>query len=92
MPAFSWSNWQAGVVGKLPAPEQGFGLDLSFTQVTDAGLKELAGLKQLQVLDLAHTRVTDAGLKELAGLKQRDGLNQCARAKLQQSTLACPHE
>ncbi len=37
--------------------------------MTDAGLKELAGLKSLQLLYLAGTQVTDAGLKELAGLK-----------------------
>jgi internalin A len=36
--------------------------------VTDAGLKELAGLKSLQRLNLSGTQVTDAGLKELAGL------------------------
>ena len=40
-------------------------LDLSRTQVTDAGLKELAGLKQLTTLDLRGAQVTDAGLKEL---------------------------
>jgi internalin A len=38
--------------------------------ITDAGLKELAGLKNLQWLDLClDTKITDAGLKELAGLK-----------------------
>ena len=44
------------------------------TQVTDAGLKELAGLTELQLLDLEGTQVTDAGLKELAGLKKLQGL------------------
>jgi serine/threonine protein kinase/Leucine-rich repeat (LRR) protein len=43
--------------------------------VTDAGLKELAGLKQLQWLNLVGTLVTDAGLKELAGLKQLQWLS-----------------
>ncbi|HVS37946.1 MAG TPA: hypothetical protein VMS17_20470 [Gemmataceae bacterium] len=38
--------------------------------MTDAGLKELAGLKQLQALYIGDTAVTDAGLKELAALKQ----------------------
>jgi hypothetical protein len=42
--------------------------------VTDAGLKHLAGLKQLQLLVLSFTQVTDAGLKHLAGLKQLHGL------------------
>jgi internalin A len=37
--------------------------------VTDAGLKELGGLKQLQALHLADTRISDAGLKLVAGLK-----------------------
>ena len=43
--------------------------------MTDAGLKELAGLKSLQMLNLDSTKVTDAGLKELAGLKSLQTLN-----------------
>jgi internalin A len=43
---------------------------LSGTQVTDAGLKELASLKKLRTLVLQKTKVTDAGLKELASCKQ----------------------
>ncbi len=31
--------------------------------VTDAGLKDLSALKDLQVLDLARSKVTDAGLR-----------------------------
>ncbi len=46
-------------------------LGLSGTKVTDAGLKELAGLKKLESLGLnGATQVTDAGLKELAGMKK----------------------
>ena len=60
---------------KLPAPASPFGLSLASTDVTDEGLKELAGLKSLQALDLSYTRVTDAGLKELAGLKNLHALN-----------------
>src|ERR1700722_1045925 len=43
-------------------------VDFTKTKVTDAGLTELAGLKNLQELNLHGTKVTDAGLKELAGL------------------------
>ena len=43
--------------------------------MTDAGLKELAGLKNLQSLNLDDTKVTDAGLKELAGLKSLQSLD-----------------
>jgi internalin A len=43
--------------------------------VTDAGLKELAGLKGLTRLSLSRTGVTDAGLKELAGLKNLKNLS-----------------
>jgi Leucine-rich repeat (LRR) protein len=39
-------------------------------KVKDAGLKLLAGLKQLKLLNLQNTQVTDGGLKHLAGLKQ----------------------
>ena len=41
------------------------GVSLSFTRVTDAGLKELSVLKNLTRLDLDETGVTDAGLREL---------------------------
>jgi hypothetical protein len=69
VPAFQFRSWPEGVVPKLPAPAVSFGLDLRETKVTDAGLKDLAGLQSLQVLRLSFTPVTDAGLKELAGLK-----------------------
>ena len=45
-------------------------VDLGNTKVTDAGLKELAALKNLTTLNLYRWhKVTDAGLKELAALK-----------------------
>ena len=44
-------------------------VELASSRVTDAGLKELAGLKNLTTIELDFTLVTDAGLKELAGLK-----------------------
>jgi hypothetical protein len=44
-------------------------LYLDAARITDAGLKELAGLKGLQELALFDTKVTDAGLEVLAGLK-----------------------
>ena len=69
MPVFQFSEWKEGVLAKLPDPGTAFGLSLNATNVTDAGLKELAGLKSLQALNLNNTQVTDAGLKELTGLK-----------------------
>ena len=45
-------------------------LDLSWTHVTEAGLKDLAPLTQLQWLFLDGLPVTDVGLKDLHGLKQ----------------------
>src|SRR5215471_14025304 len=50
--------------GKQPG-KPAVSVDLHGTKVTDAGLKELKGLKNLQELDLWGTKVTDAGLKEL---------------------------
>ncbi len=75
MPLFQFSEWEEGMLAKLPDPGASFGLCLNLTKVTDAGLKELAGLKNLQALYLAGTQVTDAGLKELAGRKSLQTLD-----------------
>lgn len=75
VPAFHLVRWQTGQLAKLPAPTAAFGLFLFRAEVTDAALKELAGLKRLQRLDLTLTQVTDAGLKELAGLTGLQALN-----------------
>jgi Leucine-rich repeat (LRR) protein len=54
---------------KFPTVDVPFGLDFFQSDATDAGLKELAHLKNLAKLSLMFTKVTDAGLKELAPLK-----------------------
>jgi hypothetical protein len=56
-------------IAKLPALQE---LDLSFTEVTDAGLRHISKLDRLQRLELAYTDVSDAGvehLRSLGGLK-----------------------
>ena len=40
-----------------------------FERTTDAGVKEVAALKNLTSLSLCHTKVTDAGVMQLAALK-----------------------
>ena len=67
VPTFRFREWRPGVLGRLPLPQQEFGLSLP--QATNAGLRELAEMDFLQLLDLSQAPVTDAGLKELAGLK-----------------------
>lgn len=51
---------------KSPAAVESFSLWGS--PVTDAGLKELADMKNLTWIDLRDTQITDIGLKELAGM------------------------
>ncbi len=50
-------------------------VSLGYTKVTDAGLKELAPLKNLTTFNLNGTEVTSAGLKELAPLKNLTNLD-----------------
>jgi hypothetical protein len=69
LPGFAFTNWQSGVLGRLPPPTDAFGLFLCQTGFTDGGMKELANLKSLRALDLSQTKVTDVGLKEISGLK-----------------------
>src|SRR5207248_3054898 len=75
VPAFQFREWEEGVIGNLPQPQAAFGLSLGGKPVTEAGLKELAGLKSLQTLYLSGPRVTDVGLKELAGLNSLQTLD-----------------
>jgi internalin A len=75
LPAFGFSAWKSGLVPKLPAPAAAFGLNLLGSKVRDVGLKDLAGLKNLQALNLRFNEVSDAGLKELAALKNLHTLN-----------------
>jgi hypothetical protein len=63
----------SGKDGECPrSPEEVIALDLFGTQVevTDAGLRELIGLKNLATLDLSSAQVTGVGLKELVALKK----------------------
>ena len=63
-----------GLKGKVIRDEKAPGkpvveAELSQTKLTNAGLKELAGFKNLATLHIGGTMVTDAGLKELTAFK-----------------------
>src|SRR5262245_59682865 len=87
--AFRVQHWSPGMLAKLPAPTQPFGLNFfarntgqiegifdAGSNVTDAGLKELDRFQQLQSLFIvAAEQITQAGLKELAELKQLQSLD-----------------
>jgi hypothetical protein len=45
-------------------------LDISGTQITDAGLRNVSRLGTLQQVNLARTKITDAGLEYLKSLKR----------------------
>jgi len=75
LPVFRFSYWQEGLIWTLPEPTVPFGMDLSTSGITDTGLQDLAGLKNLQVLVLRGTQITDAGMVHLAGLKNLQGLD-----------------
>ncbi len=76
IPAFKFQfwKWQPGTLTNLPDPGRPFTLHFTKSGLTNAGLKELAGLKSLHTLDLGSNPVTDAGLKELVALKNLRGL------------------
>jgi internalin A len=59
------------VAARRPARPADIGvLNLSFSGVTDAGLKELAALIGLRYLNLLGTKVEGTGMKDLAGLER----------------------
>jgi len=60
----------------LPKPTGKFGLDLTGTQVTDVGLKEVAKFQRLTMLCLQLCgKITDSGFKEVAKLQQLTSVN-----------------
>src|SRR5262249_36077846 len=67
--------WRAGGLARPTEPGARVALEMWATPVKDAGLKELAAFKSMQMLNLAVTLVSDAGMKELAGLKNLQSLN-----------------
>lgn len=76
LPGFRYRMWPGeGVIEKLPDPGVPFGLDLSDTTITDAGLKEVATLSNLHMLNLSDTEITDAALPHLAPLQNLQSLN-----------------
>ena len=64
-----------GKQGTPNSAEEVISLNLSGTSVTDAGLKEMAGPKNLSSLSLVKMQVTDSGLNELTGLKYLSSLD-----------------
>ena len=58
-----------------PVSDQLFWLNLGGTAVTDAGLKQLSGLKNLRRLHLEKTAISDEGLAALKGLAELRYLN-----------------
>jgi len=86
LPASAWSDEAAAVkfVEKLGGQVERYKdaggepvlvVRLDRTEITDKGLKQLAGLKNVKVLNLYDTKVTDAGLKGLAALKDLEALD-----------------
>lgn len=76
LPTFRVGRFKLGQLARLPQPQQPFGIDYGYAQLTDAGMKDLAAFKNLQLLSInGNKNITDAGLKELAPLTQLRFLN-----------------
>ncbi|MCF6310861.1 MAG: hypothetical protein L3J39_00265 [Verrucomicrobiales bacterium] len=75
LPVFVWRDFEPGMLANLPAPSAPFAISFGGSAMNDEGLKELAGLQNLQSLDISHTQVTDAGLGQLAANKNLQNLD-----------------
>ncbi|MBL9151334.1 MAG: hypothetical protein JNK37_02560 [Verrucomicrobiales bacterium] len=58
-----------------PVAERVVWLDIARSQVTDAGLKTVGRMRQLERLHLEGTKITDAGVAELGRLEKLEYLN-----------------
>ncbi len=75
LPVFVWRDFEPGMLANLPAPSGPFAISFGGSAMNDEGLKELAGLQNLQSLDISHTQVTDSGLGQLAANKNLQNLD-----------------
>lgn len=75
LPIFTFNEFKAETVAKLPVPPMPFGLYLSGRKMTDEGVKQLSRFANLQALRLDHSDVTDTAFKHLAGLKELHTIN-----------------
>lgn len=71
--AAGFNDAQMALITALP--DQIAWLKLGGTKITDAGLKEISKLKNLNKLHLEHTSVTDAGLANLKNLPYLEYIN-----------------
>lgn len=65
----------AGLAPLAPVADKITSLDVARSKVTDAGLKTIAGMKNLTELHLENTAVTDAGLDALKPLASLEYIN-----------------
>jgi mono/diheme cytochrome c family protein len=65
----------AGLEPLVPIADKITSLDIARSKVTDAGLKALAGMKNLKELHLEGTGISDAGLDQLKGLAELEYIN-----------------
>jgi hypothetical protein len=69
LPIFTWSGLAVGTLKGLPPPKMRFALALDGVELPPGVLKEIAGLRNLELLRLSKSSITDEGLKELVGLE-----------------------
>jgi mono/diheme cytochrome c family protein len=65
----------AGLAPLVPIADKIASIDIARSKVTDAGLKALAGMKNLKELHLEGTAISDAGLDQLKGLAELEYIN-----------------
>jgi hypothetical protein len=58
-----------------PVAERVVWLDIGRTQVTDAGMEAIGGMRNIERLHLEQTAITDSGIRYLAGLSNLEYLN-----------------
>src|SRR5262249_20881252 len=75
LPGFRFIRCSDQTLARLPKIGVPFGLILTFTQVTDEGMKHLADCKQLRILWVASTAITDKGLQHLGKCQDLQSLS-----------------
>jgi hypothetical protein len=87
-----WSSIDNDDLANIASLTELIGLGMSYTTVTDGGIRHLTGLRSLGYLDLSETKVTDLSLAELFASQELTSLKSVVTGDIHWKAELAPWE